>query len=385
MSSMWGIDPGLIYLNHGSFGPTPRMVRESQREWSRQMGANPQEFLSRRFEGLLEETSKRLAENLGTVGDNLIPVENATQGMNLVAQALPLAAGDEVLLTTHEYGAVKRLWHKRSQARGARLVQAPLPLPLESSRQVVEALLGYANERTRLIVVSHVTSPTALVLPVEEICRAARQRGIAVCVDGPHAIAMREVNLSRLDCDFYVASCHKWLSAPLGTGFLYVHPRWQAEMRPCIVSWGGTTCGRPPSWKDEFLWLGTRDATGYLAIPAAWEFLQQYGLEKFRVETHDLAAYARKRLLSWMRTEPLSADSQEWYGSMVSVPLPDTVDVPKTWTGLPHPLQTRLAEQYRIEVPLMKWGHRMYIRVSCHLYNEASQIDRLCDVLRRLL
>ncbi len=381
MRDCWTIDPEITYLNHGSFGPPPRVVQESQLEWMRKLAANPQRFLAREQEFLLEEVLQKLGGFVGCAGDDLLPMDNATFGMNLVARSLPLQSEDEVLLTTHEYGAVKRIWQQIGQAAGARVVQAYLPEPFESTEQIVEQVRLAITPRTRLLVVSHVTSPTAVVFPVEQICRLARERGIPVCIDGPHAVAMRPLDIAALGCDFYVASCHKWLSAPFGTGFLYVHPRWQQKLRPFLLSWGGSSCGREKSWKDEYLWLGTRDLTRFLAIPAAIQFLEEYGLEKFREETHQLAAYARDSLQELMQQACPIPDHLDWYGSMVTVPLPEHLPVPQTWTGLPHPLQLTLTEKYKMEVPVVKWGHRMHIRVSCHLYNDRADVDRLCQAL----
>ena len=377
----WTLAPEITYLNHGSFGPSPRSVQQVQQAWRERMEANPQRFLARELEGELERVADQLASFLGCDGEDLILLDNATHGMNVVARTFPVAPGDEILVTTHEYGAVKRIWQLLTQANQASMVQAMLPEPFTSPEEITAAVLSQVTERTRLIVVSHVTSPTAMVLPVADICREAARRGVAVCVDGPHAIAMQDLDLKKLGCDFYVASCHKWLSAPFGTGFLYAHPRWRQAIRPALVSWGGSQTGRPKSWKDEFLWQGTRDLTGFLAIPAAIEYLNQYGLENFRQNTHALACEARARLELQLKTFAPIPDHPDWYGSMVTVPLPEKVIVPATWTGKPHPLQQVLTEKHRIEVPIIKWGHRMHIRVSCHLYNTSADLDKLCHAL----
>ena len=176
--------------------------------------------------------------------------------------------------------------------------------------------------RTRLIVVSHVTSPTAIIVPIAEICRRARAAGIAVCVDGPHAPAMIPIDLTSLDCDYYTASCHKWLSAPFGSGFLYVHPRAQSGVRPAIVSWGRTPAGEAPSWRDEFHWTGTRDPAAVLSIPAAIDFFESLGPAEFRRRTHALARHLREQITSLTGLPPLTPDSEACYASMVAVPLP---------------------------------------------------------------
>ncbi len=299
--------------------------------------------------------------------------------MNIVADsfARSLRGGDEVLMTDHEYGAVQRIWQRalREAGLGEPKVVA-LSLPIESVEQVVDRLMEAAGQRTRLIVISHITSPTAIILPVQEICRAARERGIAVCIDGPHALVQTDVNIDALGCDFYTASCHKWLSAPLGSGFLYVHPRHQSSIRPPLLSWGRLLPNRPQSWSDEFMWVGTRDPSAYLAVPAAIDFIESVGLNTFRTRTHSLARYARQRLVALTGREPIVPDSETWYGSMAHVPLPP---------GDRQSLQDSLWQRFGIEVPIVDWNAGRYIRVSCHLYNRRQDIDLLVRALAELL
>ena len=380
----WLLDDGVIYLNHGSFGPAPRSVLQVRQEWLERLERNPMDFYLRRFERQIDESLGVLGEFVGADGGDLIFVENATVAMNIVAANLELQPGDEVLLTDHEYGAVSRVWRETCRRAGARLVVRSLPQPLTDADAVVEALLAGSSAKTRLIVVSHVTSPTAVILPVEQICRRARERDIAVCVDGPHAPAMIDVNLRRIECDFYAASCHKWLSAPFGSGFLYAARRHQQNLRPAVTSWGRSLGGRPYSWKDEFTWSGTRDPSAYLAVPAAIEFLQSCGLESFRCSAHALAQYARQRITELTGMPALVPDSSAWYASMVTLPLPEYGKKPPEY-GSPDPLATALWERHRIEVVINRWQDRRHIRVSCHLYTSAGEIDVLVKALGELL
>ena len=342
------------------------------------------DFFVRRMEGHLDEAAARLGVFVGAETDDLIFVENATAGMNLVAANVDLQRGDEVLCTNHEYGAVLRIWRRVCQRAGANVVVRSLPYPITSGQDLVEAFLGGVTERTRLIVVSHITSPTALILPVEAICRRARERGIPVCIDGPHALAMLPVNIRRVGCDYYTASCHKWLSAPFGTGFLYVAKRHQQGFEPLTVSWGGSVSGRPASWKDEFTWSGTRDPAAYLAVPAAIEFLESCGLDQFRRVTHELARYARERITALTGLQPFQPDDPAWYGSMITLPLPQNAAEPPKG-GWRDPLQDAFWQQHRIEVPVVHWHGGRYVRVSCHLYNTREEIDRLVAALQSLL
>jgi isopenicillin-N epimerase len=252
-----------------------------------------------------------------------------------------------------------------------------------SAEEIAETLLAGVTDRTRLIVVSHVTSPTAAILPVAAICRGAQERGVPVCIDGPHAVAMVPLDVREIGCDYYAASCHKWLSAPFGSGFLYVARRRQPSLRPIVTSWGRSISGRPASWKDEFNWTGTHDPAAYLAIPAAIEFLEHYGLDRFRRETHALAAYARARLSEFAGVEPLVPDSPDWYGSMVALALPGP-EIQPSHPAEPDPLQAALWQRFQIEAPVMRWQGRRLLRVSCHLYNDRADIDRLVAALAEL-
>lgn len=396
--SQWSLRPGVTYLNHGSFGPSPRIVREARQAWSEQLESEPMDFFVRQLEGHLDAARARLGRFVGTAGKNLVFVDNATFGMNIVAQSFPLSDGDEVLATDHEYGAVLRVWRQRCQQAGAALVVRKLPTRLDSVDELVETLFAAATSRTRLVVVSHVTSPTAVILPVREICAKAKSLGLAACIDGPHAPAAVDVAIDKLGCDFYAASCHKWLSAPFGSGFLYIHPRWQGAARPSVVSWGNSLSGRPADWSDEFTWSGTRDPAPFLSVPAAIDFLEGHhhaegegpdgarstsGIDRFRDWSHELARYARERIVGMTRLEPTIPDSRDWYGTMIALPLSDSVGEPAE--GHMHPLQQALWERHQIEVPIVNWQGRRFVRVSCHLYNDRDDIDRLANALRQLM
>jgi len=382
--SEWTIPDDVAYLNHGSFGPSPRCVQEARAEWSARLEAQPMDFFLRQMEPALDAAAESLGRFIGADPRDLVFVDNATTAMNIVADSLPLGPGDEVLLNDHEYGAVRRIWQRACDRRQARVVCATIPTPLESEDDVVGPLFEAVTPRTKLIVVSHVTSPTAIVFPVEQICRKARERGIPVGIDGPHAIAMRDVNLREIGATFYCASLHKWLSAPFGSGFLHVDRAWQSKLVVPELSWGRSLSGRPFRWQDEWNWQGTRDPAPFLAVPAAIAFLGRAGIETFRQHGHHLAQTARRRLQAMIPGgQPLTPDDEAWYGTMVTIPLgsgPSLRTAPNAW----DPWQQALWERHRIEVPIVDWHGRRYVRVSAHLYNTADEIDRLCAALAEL-
>lgn len=377
MQTLWQIRPDTTYLNHGSFGPPPEPVRACQQTWRERLDRQPMDFFIRMLEPAIEQTKLTLADFVGTSPVNLALVDNATYGMNVVAHSFPLQSGDEVLLTDHEYGAVLRIWERACRrANIAAPKIAELPFPIEAAEQIVDTLFRQVTTRTRLLVVSHVASATAVILPVEKICAEARRRGIAVCVDGPHAVAQLPLDIDNLGCDFYTVSCHKWLSAPFGSGFLYVAPPWQPKIEPPILSWGRLPPASPAVWHHEFLWSGTRDYTAQLCIPTAIGVLDEFGIAAFRRQTHDLAAYAAERLFELTKLTSIVPRQSNLYGSMCLAALP---------TGDADALREALWQRFGIEIPVPQWRGRRWLRVSCHLYNTVADIDRLVSAISALM
>lgn len=341
-------------------------------------------FFCGKMEEDLEHATQVLGNFLRTQPDRLVLLDNATFAMNVVASSVPLKPDDEVLLTDHEYGAVRNIWQAKCRETGAKMTTAVLPFPPDDEG-TVRAIEAAITPKTKLIVMSHVTSATACILPVKAVCQMARRLNIPVCVDGPHAIAMLDVNLNDLGCDYYCASCHKWLCAPFGSGFLWVHPRNQSSIRCPIISWGGSIAGRAASWKDRTNWLGTRDPAPVLAIPDAIQFFTPERLTAYRTHAHDMVTKARRALLEIPDTGVFCTPNESDYVSMVAVELPQT----KGWTpgyhGHPDELQTTLRDQHQIELLMGSWSGRRFMRISAHLYTTEDQIDNLINAVRRHL
>jgi isopenicillin-N epimerase len=357
-----------VFLNHGSFGACPRPVFEEYRRWQRELERQPVEFLARRLDGLTEAAKDPLAAEIGAPPDDLVFVTNATSGMNVVARSLELGPGDEVLMSNHEYGAVELLWQQVCERSGATLVRAEV----RAGPELVDDLWRSVTSRTRVISVSHLTSATALVFPVEEICRRGREQGILVAVDGAHAPGQLDVDVETVGADFYAGNCHKWLCAPKGAGFLHVLPEHQDLMVPPVVSWGSKPGA---SFAERFRWPGTYDPAAFLAIPAAIDFLARHDWGEVRRRCHGLAELGRVRLAELTGIEPLAPDAT-WLGQMVAAGLPE----------LDHPhLQRRLYDEHRIEIPVQRWQGRPVIRASFQGYNDESDLDALIAALRVLL
>lgn len=374
------LDPTVIFLNHGSFGACPRPVLRVQAACQREMERNPVEFLGRRSAALLAEARHTLAAALGARGEDLVFVANATTGVSAAARSLDLQPGEEVLTTDHEYGACDAGWERICRERGARLVRVAVPLPLARG-EFTDRLLAAAGPRTRAVAVSHITSPTALVFPVAELCGEAGRRGILTVVDGAHGPGQVPLDLATLGADFYIGNCHKWLCAPKGTAFLHARPEHHAALEPPVVSWGCLAAdGSPAEW-DSFTgstplerrlqWLGTRDLSGFLAVPSALEFLRRQRWDEARRRCHDLVVEARGRLLAELET-PAPAEPED-------LALMAAVEVPARLAG---GLQDRLRTQHRIEVPVVHWGDRALLRVSCHLYTTPEDLEALIAAVR---
>ncbi len=369
------LDPTWTFLNHGSFGACPRPVFETYQRLQLELERQPLEFLDRQYYARLDAARERLAAYLGADVDGLVFMPNATAAVNTVARSLDLRAGDEVLTTDHEYGACVLAWRAVAADRDASLVTAMLPNPLSDVDAVLACLESAATERTRALFVSHLTASTAAVLPVAEICRWARGRGIVSIVDGAHAAGQLALDLSVVDADAYAGNCHKWLCAPKGAGFLWVAPELRDRVQPLVVSWGSEP-GQPFSRRHG--WGGTHDPAAALAVPAAIAFQDGNDWVEVRRRGTALAASFLDSVADRYGVAPLYGAGTGWHAQMVSVPLP----IPG---GAAAVLQQRLRDEWRIEVAVRDWQGRALIRSSFAGYNGRADAERLVAALDALL
>ncbi|HLZ25429.1 MAG TPA: aminotransferase class V-fold PLP-dependent enzyme [Ktedonobacterales bacterium] len=374
--------PDIAFLNHGSFGACPRPVFETYQRWQRELEAQPVEFLGRRLDDLLAEARAPLAAYVGVERDDLVFVPNATHGMNIVARSLmpALEPGDEVLGTDHEYGAVERTWRFLCAQRGAVYRTQPISLPVTDAGALADQFWRGVTGRTKVIVISHITSPTALIFPVAEICRRAAAQGILTVVDGAHAPGQIDLDLTALGVDFYMGNLHKWVCAPKGAGFLYARPERQPMLQPLVVSWGWES--RAPSgspFQDYFGWIGTDDPSAYLSVPAALAFQREHDWPVVRAACHALAAESRRRIGALTGLPQIAPEAAEWWGQMCAVSLPMRADV------TPEALHARLWDDYQVEVPISDWQGWRFVRVSIQAYNTERDVDRLVDGLAAIL
>jgi isopenicillin-N epimerase len=388
-AAAWALDPAVTFLNHGSYGACPTEILRRQAALRAELESEPVRFLGRELEGRLDAARAALGTFVGADPDDLAFISNATGGVNAVLRSLALAAGDEVLTTDHAYAACRNTLDYVADRAGARVVVAPVPFPLAAPEQVVDAVLARATPRTRLALVDHITSPTGLILPIARIVAELAARGVETLVDGAHAPGMVPLDLRALGAAYYSANCHKWLCTPKGSAFLWVRRDRQADVHPLTISHGakGERAGRS-RFRLEFDWTGTQDPTAWLVVPAAIEYLGGLvagGWPALMARNRALALEARRRLCAAAGTPPACPD--EMIGSLASVILPDGVAGGPAGRGVPEPLQARLFEAHRIEVPIMRWPAppRRLLRISAQLYNRPEQFVRLADALRKEL
>ena len=373
----WMLEPGVDFLNHGSFGAVPRVVFEAQAEWRRRIEAAPVEVIARRRLALVDEAKEPVGRWLGMRGDDFGLVTNATEGVNAVLHSLRFAPGDELLTTSHVYNAVRQAMKFTCARSGAAYREVDVPHVIRGPGDVVDAVVGGMTARTRLVVIDHVTSPTATVFPVERVAAECAARGVDVLVDGAHAPGMVPLNVEAIGAAYYAGNLHKWSFAPRGAGFLWARPDRQAAIHPTVIShhYNEGFC-------REFSWQGTRDYSAWLAIPRAIRFTADLGGDAVRRHNHALAVWAHGMLLDRLNVpRPLTPPDGSMLGSMAAVQLPERLAA--LGDAELEALQQSLYTQHRLEVPLMRLNPQtLLLRVSCQVYNTPKQYERVADVIR---
>ncbi|MEG3435696.1 aminotransferase class V-fold PLP-dependent enzyme [Pannus brasiliensis CCIBt3594] len=376
----WLLDRSIDFLNHGSYGATPRVVLEYQQKLRERMESQPLAFLGRDLEGLLDKAREGLAEFVGVNADDLVSVPNATTAVNAVLRSLSRETGDEILITDQTYNACRNAVEYVAGQHGITVIVANVPFPLQSPEQITEAILAKVSPRTKLVLLDHVPSVTALIWPVAEIVRELNRLGIDTLIDGAHALGFLPLDVGSIAPTYYTANCHKWLCSPKGAAFLYVRPDRQAAIRPVTISHGANSPRLDRSrFQLEFGWMGTDDPTAYLSVPRAIEFLESLypgGLPELWQRNHEVILQAREIICNALQVEIPCPD--EMIGSMASIPVPQSqVNGEK--------LYQKLINEYSIEVPIMPWGEgKFVVRICAHAYNSIDQYERLAECLREL-
>ena len=377
------LDPDVVFLNHGSFGATPRPVFESYQAWQRLLEKQPVKFISttRDLPGYFETARQGLADSLGADRDDLVYVPNPTFAANVVAQSLKLEPGDEVLTTDHEYGACLNAWRYYAGKQGATVVEQDLPWPVVSAEQIVEQFWQGVTPRTKVIFVSHITSATALTIPVEAITKRAREAGILMVIDGAHAPSQIDLNLDEIGADFYIGNNHKWLCAPKGSAFLHVRRDRQPLIEPLVVGWGYGKYANI-DFGTQFLnytqFLGTNDFSAYLATPDAIKFQQQHNwASDVREQCRALTADFVERVTEITDMPQTYPTDQGLFSQLGLAYIPQRIDL--------NELKVRLYDEHRVESPTISWKEHQFVRLSVQGYNEASDVEALYEGLSAIL
>ena len=376
LRNLFQLDPDIIFLNHGSFGATPRPVFAAYHAWQRRLELQPVRFFQHELIPNLHHARAGLAGYLHADPLDLVFVHNATVGVNTVARSLHLQPGDEILTTNHEYGACSNAWELACRHTGARYVRQPIDLPATTPEAIVAQFWAGVTPRTRVIYLSHITSPTALTLPVAAICAQARAAGILTVIDGAHAPGQIELDLAALGADVYTGNLHKWLCAPKGAGFLWVRRAVQPRIEPLVVSWG-----YPPErnlfedsdFVSALQWQGTNDYSAYLAVADAIRFQAEHAWPAVRERCHELLRRTLDRIAAITGLPPAYPHDAGFYHQMAMAPIPQQTDLPA--------FKQRLYDRYAIEIPCNAWQGRHAIRISVQGYNTAADLDALVDAL----
>jgi isopenicillin-N epimerase len=366
----WGLDPDFLTVNHGSYGATPRVVLAEQDRWRKRMEAQPTRFFFLEVPGALREAAGILARFLGAQADDVVFVPNATTGANAVLRSLRLEPGDEILHVSHVYNAVRNTISHIAPQAGAKAVVAEIPFPRPEAAAILKNIERAIGKRTRIAVIDHITSPSGMVLPIAEIVRLCQGAGVPVLVDGAHGPGQVPLDLPVLGADWYVGTCHKWLCAPKGCGFLYARTDRRAELHPVTIShgYGG-------GFTTEFDWTGTMDPSAYLSLPAAIAFFEKLGGPQLRERNRQLAAEAATLVAGALETEV--GVRPEMAGSMGLVRLPIALEAKRS-----EAVKVRQALQAAgTDAPVHPLDGALWLRLSAYAYNEIGDYERLAGLL----
>jgi isopenicillin-N epimerase len=367
----WRLDPDFLTVNHGSFGATPLAVLAAQADWRERMEAQPSRFMRAVLPDALRQAAETLGEFLGARGQDIAFLDNATAGCNAVLRSLRLQPGDEILVLDHGYNAVRNAVRYVTERAGARMMEAAVPFPQPNDAAMVAAVAAALTPRTRLAVIDHITSGSALVLPLARITAACHAAGVPVLVDGAHAPGQIDLDLPATGADWYTGNCHKWLCAPKGAAFLWATPERQADLHPTIISHG-----LGGGFLAEFDWTGTRDFSPFLSVPTAIEFHQRLGDAALRARNSALAAEA-----SALIALRLNSDAVETGGAMGLVRLPLTR--PAT-NAVSQDIRDRLLAA-GTDAPTHVLDGALWLRLSAFAYNDLADYERLADIVAQAL
>jgi isopenicillin-N epimerase len=370
------LNPEVVFLNHGSYGACPKPIMEDYQRWQRALEFEPVQFIIKKREEALLVSKKAFAAYVGCHHENFFFIQNPTTAVNQIVKSLNLQAGDEVLTTDHEYGAMDKTFSFYSKKSGFVFRRQKISLPLLSKEQFIDEFWKGFNGRTKAIFISHCTSTTALVFPVKEICERAKALGLITIVDGAHIPGHFPLNIQQLQADFYTGTLHKWLLSPKGCTFLYVNKNFQDRIEPLVISWGyEAEMPKKTKFLEENEMQGTRDISAYLTVPAIMKFFDENKMPQRQAECRRIILEQYPIFCELLGTKPLCALSGEFLGQMCSIPIK---------TKSPLALKETLYNDHKIEIPVMRRGSETYLRISYQVYNSVDDLECLKAAVKKL-
>ncbi len=373
LKSLFLLRDDITFLNFGSFGACPKPVFQKYQQFQLELEQEPVHFITSKGLKYLEQSREALGKYINCDKNDLVYVTNPSYAVNTVAKSIELKEGDEILSTDLEYGACDKAWSYYCKKAGARFVRQPIPLPIQNKEHFIEAFFKGLTAKTKLIFLSHITSTTALRFPVEEICAIAKEKGIPTFVDGAHAPGHLPLNLKSLQADYYTGACHKWMMTPKGSSFLYVRKELQPTVDPLIISWGYDAMFPSDSqFLDYHQMNGSRDYSAFLTIPSAIDFMTEHSWEKVAASCRQLVQHNAEKLCSLLSTSPLAPVNDDFILQLFSAPIKTTE---------PEKLHDLFFDQYKIQIPVMRHGDKVYLRYSVNAFNDQKDLDKLFSAI----
>jgi len=370
MKDQYLLNNNIIFLNHGSFGACPKPVFNEYQQWQSLIENQPVQYFSEDIYNYLRKSREDLSNFISCDEDDIIFIPNPTTAINSIIRSLKFNTSHEVLTSNHEYGAMVRAWEWFSKDKGYNLIPFKLKLPFTTKRNFLDDFWKGVTNNTKIIFISHITSPTAIIFPIKEICQRAKKEGILTIIDGAHAPGHIDLHISSFDPDIYIGACHKWLSAPKGSSFMYVKKEIQNLIDPLIISWGKEVDPSPSPFIYENQYQGTRDFSPFLSVSSAISFQKHNNWEIIKERCRELTKQTLLSLQDILKTDLLCPVNDRWLAQMASIQLPD-ID--------PSIIKNTLLKNYKIEIPIFQWENNNMLRFSFNAYNDQDDSNALID------
>ena len=373
MKDQYLLNNNIIFLNHGSFGACPKPVFNKYQQWQSLIESQPVQYFSNDIYNYLNKSRKDLSSFISCDADDIIFIQNPTTAINSIIRSLKFDNNHEVLTSNHEYGAMIRAWSWFSKDKKYNLIENNLNVPFTTKSNFVDDFWKGVSKNTKIIFISHITSPTAIIFPIEEICQRARNEGIMTIIDGAHTPGHIDLHISNLNPDIYIGACHKWLSAPKGSSFMYVKKEIQDLIYPLIVSWGNEVDPSPSPFIYENQYQGTRDFSPFLSVSSAINFQKNNNWDIVKKRCKDLTKQTLISLQEILKTDLLCPVNDDWLAQMASiqVPVKDLSNIKNT-----------LLSKYKIEIPIFEWENNNMLRFSFNAYNDENDSNALIDAIK---